>query len=165
MAQPKRILVACGTAIATSTVVAKAIEEEMKKRGIPVIHPPMQGRRSKRPCTGVRPDCDHHPCAERPGSAGDSDPGVPDRNWKGGCSKPNSKSFMNSIGSKYTNKESVKWMLLVAISALFNNLGATVILPIIIFFLALILGAKPAGHFAPRSPLVSPSSVSTWSSA
>jgi PTS system galactitol-specific IIB component len=36
MAQPKRILVACGTAIATSTVVAKAIEEELKKRGIPV---------------------------------------------------------------------------------------------------------------------------------
>ena len=37
MAQPKRILVACGTAIATSTVVAKSIEEEMKKRGIQVI--------------------------------------------------------------------------------------------------------------------------------
>ena len=32
----KRILVACGTAIATSTVVAKAIEEEMKERGIKV---------------------------------------------------------------------------------------------------------------------------------
>jgi len=32
----KRILVACGTAIATSTVVAIAIEEEMKKRGINV---------------------------------------------------------------------------------------------------------------------------------
>jgi galactitol PTS system EIIB component len=37
MAQPKRILVACGTAIATSTVVAKSIEEELKKRGIPVV--------------------------------------------------------------------------------------------------------------------------------
>jgi PTS system galactitol-specific IIB component len=36
MAQPKRILVACGTAIATSTVVAKAIEEAMKQRGIAV---------------------------------------------------------------------------------------------------------------------------------
>jgi PTS system galactitol-specific IIB component len=36
MAQPKRILVACGTAIATSTVVAKAIEEAMKERGIAV---------------------------------------------------------------------------------------------------------------------------------
>ena len=34
MNRPKRILVACGTAIATSTVVANAIEEEMKKRGI-----------------------------------------------------------------------------------------------------------------------------------
>ena len=32
----KRILVACGTAIATSTVVAKAIEAEMEKRNIPV---------------------------------------------------------------------------------------------------------------------------------
>jgi PTS system galactitol-specific IIB component len=30
----KRILVACGTAIATSTVVAKKLEEELKKRGI-----------------------------------------------------------------------------------------------------------------------------------
>ena len=30
----KRILVACGTAIATSTVVAKAIEEALDKRGI-----------------------------------------------------------------------------------------------------------------------------------
>ncbi len=37
MASPKRILVACGTAIATSTVVAIAIEEAMKARGIPVI--------------------------------------------------------------------------------------------------------------------------------
>lgn len=37
MAQPKRILVACGTAIATSTVVAKAIEEGMAERGIKVI--------------------------------------------------------------------------------------------------------------------------------
>jgi galactitol PTS system EIIB component len=33
MAQ-KRILVACGTAIATSTVVARKIEEELEKRGI-----------------------------------------------------------------------------------------------------------------------------------
>lgn len=37
MASPKRILVACGTAIATSTVVAKAIEEAMKARGIAVV--------------------------------------------------------------------------------------------------------------------------------
>ena len=37
MASPKRILVACGTAIATSTVVAKGIEEALKARGIPVI--------------------------------------------------------------------------------------------------------------------------------
>jgi PTS system galactitol-specific IIB component len=33
----KRVLVACGTAIATSTVVATAIEEEMKARGIKVV--------------------------------------------------------------------------------------------------------------------------------
>lgn len=33
----KRVLVACGTAIATSTVVAIAIEEEMKARGINVV--------------------------------------------------------------------------------------------------------------------------------
>lgn len=32
----KRILVACGTAIATSTVVARKIEEELGKRGIQV---------------------------------------------------------------------------------------------------------------------------------
>ena len=37
MASPKRILVACGTAIATSTVVAKGIEEALKARGIPLI--------------------------------------------------------------------------------------------------------------------------------
>lgn len=37
MAQPKRILVSCGTAIATSTVVAKAIEEAMKERGFNVV--------------------------------------------------------------------------------------------------------------------------------
>lgn len=36
MAQTKRILVSCGTAIATSTVVAKGIEEAMKERGINV---------------------------------------------------------------------------------------------------------------------------------
>jgi PTS system galactitol-specific IIB component len=36
MAQPKRILVACGTAIATSTVVARAIEEALGERGIQV---------------------------------------------------------------------------------------------------------------------------------
>lgn len=36
MALPKRILVACGTAVATSTVVARAIEEAMKARGIAV---------------------------------------------------------------------------------------------------------------------------------
>lgn len=33
---PKRILVACGTAIATSTVVAQAIIEAMKEKGIEV---------------------------------------------------------------------------------------------------------------------------------
>jgi len=36
MDTPKRILVACGTAIATSTVVAKGIEEALKERGISV---------------------------------------------------------------------------------------------------------------------------------
>jgi len=36
MAQPKVVLVACGTAVATSTVVAHAIEEAMSERGIPV---------------------------------------------------------------------------------------------------------------------------------
>jgi len=33
----KRILVACGTAIATSTVVAKKIEEVFKEKGYPVF--------------------------------------------------------------------------------------------------------------------------------
>ncbi|NOZ51147.1 MAG: PTS sugar transporter subunit IIB [Chloroflexi bacterium] len=37
MNQPKVVLVACGTAIATSTVVAKGIEEAMRERGIPVL--------------------------------------------------------------------------------------------------------------------------------
>ena len=32
----KKILVACGTAIATSTVVAKKLEEKLRGRGIPV---------------------------------------------------------------------------------------------------------------------------------
>ncbi len=36
MSKPKVILVACGTAIATSTVVAKGIEEAMRDRGINV---------------------------------------------------------------------------------------------------------------------------------
>ncbi len=36
MGLTKRILVACGTAIATSTVVAIAIEEALKERGINV---------------------------------------------------------------------------------------------------------------------------------
>lgn len=36
MAGKKTILVACGTAIATSTVVAKAIEEALEDRGISV---------------------------------------------------------------------------------------------------------------------------------
>lgn len=36
MGLKKRILVACGTAIATSTVVANAIEEGMRARGIEV---------------------------------------------------------------------------------------------------------------------------------
>jgi PTS system galactitol-specific IIB component len=34
MARKKTILVACGTAIATSTVVAKAIEEALEERGL-----------------------------------------------------------------------------------------------------------------------------------
>jgi galactitol PTS system EIIB component len=37
MAERKKILVACGTAVATSTVVARKIEEELEKRGIPVV--------------------------------------------------------------------------------------------------------------------------------
>ncbi|SIQ26844.1 PTS system, galactitol-specific IIB component [Alkalispirochaeta americana] len=36
MVKKKKILVACGTAIATSTVVARKIEEELGKRNIPV---------------------------------------------------------------------------------------------------------------------------------
>ncbi len=36
MSKPKVILVACGTAIATSTVVAKGIEEAMRDRGLNV---------------------------------------------------------------------------------------------------------------------------------
>jgi len=36
MTGKKRILVACGTAIATSTVVARKIEEELAERGIEV---------------------------------------------------------------------------------------------------------------------------------
>ncbi|HZW03810.1 MAG TPA: PTS sugar transporter subunit IIB [Anaerolineaceae bacterium] len=36
MAKIKMILIACGTAVATSTVVAKAIEEACKQAGIPI---------------------------------------------------------------------------------------------------------------------------------
>ena len=36
MPKPKTVLVACGTAVATSTVVAHSISEEMTKRGIKV---------------------------------------------------------------------------------------------------------------------------------
>mgnify|MGYP001366361192 FL=1 len=36
MPRNKVVLVACGTAVATSTVVATAIEEEMRERGITV---------------------------------------------------------------------------------------------------------------------------------
>ncbi len=36
MGDKKKILVACGTAIATSTVVARKIEEELGKRGIAI---------------------------------------------------------------------------------------------------------------------------------
>ncbi len=36
MNKPKVVLVACGTAIATSTVVAKGIEEAMRDRGLNV---------------------------------------------------------------------------------------------------------------------------------
>ncbi len=37
MVGKKRILVACGTAIATSTVVARKIEEELAKRDIDIM--------------------------------------------------------------------------------------------------------------------------------
>jgi len=37
MAKAKTVIVSCGTAIATSTVVAKAIEEACKAQSIPVI--------------------------------------------------------------------------------------------------------------------------------
>ena len=37
MEEQKKIIVACGSAIATSTAVAKNLEEEFKKRGIPVV--------------------------------------------------------------------------------------------------------------------------------
>ena len=38
MPMRKTILVACGTAIATSTVVAKSIEEILRDRGIDVVN-------------------------------------------------------------------------------------------------------------------------------
>lgn len=37
MSSPKVVLVACGTAVATSTVVANAIDEGLRERGIPVV--------------------------------------------------------------------------------------------------------------------------------
>lgn len=40
MAQPRRVLVACGTAIATSRTVAKAVEEALKEQGIEVTTRP-----------------------------------------------------------------------------------------------------------------------------
>ena len=35
--KPKKILVACGTGVATSTIAAMAIEKEMKARGYEII--------------------------------------------------------------------------------------------------------------------------------
>ncbi len=37
MTMPKTVLVSCGTAIATSTVVTIAIEDAMKERGIKIV--------------------------------------------------------------------------------------------------------------------------------
>jgi len=37
MGQPRRILVACGTAITTSREVARALEEALKERGVEVV--------------------------------------------------------------------------------------------------------------------------------
>lgn len=37
MAKPKRILVACGAAIATSKVVAQLLEEALEERGVEVV--------------------------------------------------------------------------------------------------------------------------------
>jgi PTS system galactitol-specific IIB component len=37
MGKKKKVLVACGTAIATSTVVARKIQEKLSERGIDVI--------------------------------------------------------------------------------------------------------------------------------
>jgi galactitol PTS system EIIB component len=37
MPKPKTVLVACGTAVATSTVVAHNIQEEMTKRGLKIV--------------------------------------------------------------------------------------------------------------------------------
>ncbi len=37
MMEKKRVLVACGTAVATSTVVARKLEDELRRRGIEII--------------------------------------------------------------------------------------------------------------------------------
>ncbi len=46
-----------------------------------------------------------------------------------------------------------------------DTLGATVLLPIVIFIIAVVLGAKVGRHFVLPSPSAWPSSVSTWCSA
>lgn len=37
MTEPKKVLVACGTGVATSTVVAQAVQAAMKDRGIAIV--------------------------------------------------------------------------------------------------------------------------------
>ena len=53
MGKPKRILVACGTAIATSTVVAKSLEEELTKHGIQAEIIQCQANEVESLCDGV----------------------------------------------------------------------------------------------------------------
>ena len=55
MGQPKRILVACGTAIATSTVVARAIEEALAAREVDLA----RRTRNLAECRGGGDACDY----------------------------------------------------------------------------------------------------------
>lgn len=53
MGQRKRILVACGTALASSKVVAKEIEEALKARGLDVTTHPCRASDVARSVSGI----------------------------------------------------------------------------------------------------------------
>ena len=57
MQNPKRILVVCGTGIATATIVAEKIKNALNTRGIPVVTCTCQADDTAQKTEEFRPDC------------------------------------------------------------------------------------------------------------